>query len=275
MNTILVIFACIIVGAAITYLAATLMIFPGAFVEKCRHPTPENAKNKLIMVDDKIAVYASQQVFPFNKVILFSHGNAQVLADYDEHDGGHFCSPGVIEAQILAKLLGMTVVTYDYPGYGCSKGWPTEKSCIDAAERVMRWLDCPPEQVTLMGHSLGTGPTLALAASHPTVADVWLMAPFTSVLAVPFRIGFGKLDLFDNKAQVQKINRIINIVHGDKDDIINAEHTQRLCKASHHCRYMILDDVGHNDIMLSTQMAALFMSKHIIPRKLSTTSTRL
>lgn len=82
--------------------------------------------------------------------LLFSHGNAADLGMLT----GFYCR--------LVHQLKVNLFSYDYSGYGRSKGKPTEKnlySDIEAAwHELLKRYDIKPENVILYGQSIGTAP---------------------------------------------------------------------------------------------------------------------
>ena len=93
--------------------------------------------------------------------VLFAHGNAEDLG----HGTGH--------AERYAQL-GVSVLSFEYPGYGLSSGKPTEPGTYAAADAAYRYLR---EQVGLEsgaiiahGRSLGGGVMVDLASRfHQTL----------------------------------------------------------------------------------------------------------
>ncbi|KAF2232012.1 alpha/beta-hydrolase [Viridothelium virens] len=83
------------------------------------------------------------------------------------------------------------VLTFDYGGFGRSRGQPTERSvCLDAVTVVhwaLRVANVPPSRIIIFGQSLGTAVSLAVAEhfalqSPPIVfAGHVLVAPFVDV----------------------------------------------------------------------------------------------
>ena len=59
------------------------------------------------------------------------------------------------------------VLTFDYGGFGCSKGTPSEKALLDDAISVVQWAlevaKIPPSRIVIFGQSLGTAVNLAVA----------------------------------------------------------------------------------------------------------------
>ncbi|KAL8945982.1 MAG: hypothetical protein Q9222_007562 [Ikaeria aurantiellina] len=104
------------------------------------------------------------------------------------------------------------VLTFDYRGFGRSKGTPSEYGLIDDAVAVIHWAmnnaGIPPSRILLFSQSLGTAVTLAVlglfATQSPptTFVGAILVAPFTNVptLVATYRIG-GSIPLLSPLAR--------------------------------------------------------------------------
>src|SRR5262249_32955120 len=83
---------------------------------------------------------------PEQGAVLYCHGNAGNLS----HRG-----LGISRWQ---QHLGLSVLIFDYPGYGYSGGKPSESGCYAAADAAYTWLtqvqQVPPERILLYGGSL-------------------------------------------------------------------------------------------------------------------------
>ena len=83
------------------------------------------------------------------KVLIFAHGNACDL--FNVHP----------LLRHWASALGVTVVGFDYPGYGESTGTPSEAGAYRALDTVVDWvkrsMKLPISSIFLCGQSLGTG----------------------------------------------------------------------------------------------------------------------
>jgi len=115
--------------------------------------------------------------------VLFSHGNAEDLGMiYD-----WFVS--------LAHSLKVNVLAYEYSGNGKSKSSSDERNTVLTSEEkcyddilaaytyLTETLETPPEKIVLYGRSLGSGPSIWLAAKTAvagrSVAGVILQVSFT------------------------------------------------------------------------------------------------
>lgn len=109
--------------------------------------------------------------------ILFSHGNAVDLGQMSSFYYG------------LGLKINCNIFSYDYSGYGCSTGSPSEKNLyadIEAAWKVLRnTYGINHENIILYGQSIGTVPTIDLATKHE-VKGVILHSPLMSGMRVAF-----------------------------------------------------------------------------------------
>lgn len=109
--------------------------------------------------------------------ILSSHGNASDLGQMCQF----YCS--------LSTMTGCVIFDYDYSGYGASSGRPSEKDVyadVDCAWQTLQSsYGVPHDRIILFGTSLGTFPSVDLAARR-RVAAVILQSPLTSAIRVFF-----------------------------------------------------------------------------------------
>ncbi len=83
----------------------------------------------------------------------------------------------------VAKDLKCNFCAYDYTGYGQSSGRPSVADTIADVDAVFAWLQrrgVQRQDLILYGQSLGSGPTLDLAAREKRIAGVVLHAAFAS-----------------------------------------------------------------------------------------------
>jgi abhydrolase domain-containing protein 17 len=173
--------------------------------------------------------------------ILYSHGNAEDLAH-------------VLPRLRFLRELGFAVLGYDYRGYGASDGRPAAAAAvrdIDAAyEHLVRERGVPPERILLYGASIGSGPTLDLAAREP-VAGVVLESAFTSAYRVMTHWAVLPFDRFPNIDRIRDVDRPVLVIHGTADRIIPFRHGQALYDAAPGPkRRLWVEAAGHNDVAL-------------------------
>ncbi len=90
------------------------------------------------------------------RTILILHGNAENVAEVSAYAGQRF-----------RQLLQAEVFTVDYRGFGKSDGRPNELGVMQDSNAALDWI-CErsgksPNQILLVGHSLGGGPAVELA----------------------------------------------------------------------------------------------------------------
>ena len=88
----------------------------------------------------------------------------------------------------VAKDLQCNLCAYDYTGYGQSSGRASVADTIADVDAVFAWLlrrGVQRQDIILYGQSLGSGPTLDLAARETSIAGVILHAAFASGARIP------------------------------------------------------------------------------------------
>jgi alpha-beta hydrolase superfamily lysophospholipase len=186
-------------------------------------------------------------------LLILSHGNGS--------DIGHmhrFC-------EHLCSALDIDVLVYDYPQYGHSSGdKASEKKLCASLEAVFEaclQLGWSQTRMFLMGHSLGSVPTLHLASQPQCrVSGVILLAPLASGSRVflqdskyvPTWVA-GSMDfiLFNNMSLIGKVTCPIAIVHGTNDTVVSFKQSEALkLKVRESCLYPTLYvTCGHNDVV--------------------------
>jgi len=183
---------------------------------------------------------------------LYSHANAEDIGTV---------YPWV---KFLAKSLHVSILAYDYTGYGLSQpSIPSEENCyadIDAAyDYLVNERQILPENIVLYGRSLGSGPSCYLAArtaeAGSPVAGLILHAPFLSVFRVVFESGCTLIgDKFPNVDVAPYIRCPVFIIHGTADRIVPFWHGQKLLySVPPYCRTkpLFIDGMGHNHVNVS------------------------
>lgn len=154
--------------------------------------------------------------------ILFFHGNAGEIGD---------------RADRLAyyREQGFGALFVSYRGFGASTGSISEQGFITDALAAYDWLmrrAITPDQILLVGESLGTGVAVQLAAQRK-VAAVALEAPYTSVADVAASIYWWLpvrmllKDTFHSRDHIGRIDVPVLIQNGDQDGIIPVDHGHR------------------------------------------------
>jgi uncharacterized protein len=163
-------------------------------------------------------------------------------------------------AAALARS-GLSVLLFDYRGYGGNPGSPTETGLAADARAARHYLlslpDVRPERIVYLGESLGAAVAVGLAAEHPPAALV-LRSPFPSLADVGRRhypylpVGALLKDRYDALAPIRAVRCPVVVVAGGADDIVPAGLSRRLYDAAAEPkRYVELPGAGHNDPVLA------------------------
>lgn len=181
--------------------------------------------------------------FPVGKegspTLLWGHGNAE--------DAGH--------ARGLARGLqaqGIGVLIYDYPGYGHSKGQPSEEGTYRSADAAFEYLTVVEKKngksIVLLGQSVGGGPSVYLAEKGEA-AGLVLISPFKSAFRVVTKVKVLPWDRFDNFKRILNVEIPLLLVHGDSDEVVPFSHGQALFERHKGEKtFLRLEGVGHNDL---------------------------
>jgi pimeloyl-ACP methyl ester carboxylesterase len=89
----------------------------------------------------------------------------------------------------------------------------------------------PPERIILYGYSVGTGPSVYLAARRP-VAGLILESPFVSTFRVMTKIPLFPVDKLRNLHEIKRVHCPVLVLHGTRDTIIPFWHGQQVFAAS-------------------------------------------
>ncbi|MGH2537012.1 MAG: alpha/beta hydrolase [Candidatus Promineifilaceae bacterium] len=137
--------------------------------------------------------------------------------------------------------LPANVLAVEYPGYAGGRTRPSERGCYQAAEAGWRIVTgakgIAPEQVILLGHSLGSAVAVYLAA-RVGLGGLVIQSGFTSVpdmAALAFRYLPARLFVWtkmNSQARLAGCRCPVLILHSADDEHIPVAHAQRLFQAS-------------------------------------------
>jgi fermentation-respiration switch protein FrsA (DUF1100 family) len=159
-----------------------------------------------------------------DRVFVISHGNAGNIGDRSEL------------GQYVRQELQSAVFLYDYRGYGRSEGKPSEAGLYSDLRGALRYVGArgyAPDEIYLMGQSLGTAVTVEVA-SRENVAGIILEAPFPGVqelvrsytFSIP--VDYFLSARFDSDSKIQAVRSPIAVIHARKDPVIPFVLGQRL-----------------------------------------------
>lgn len=153
--------------------------------------------------------------------------------------------------------LGLSVLLFDYRGYGGNPGRPSEKGLAADARAAQAWLaeepEVDPDRIVYFGESLGAAVAVGLAADRPPAALV-LRSPFTSLADVArvhypwLPLGRMLVDRYRSIDRIGSLTTPVMVIAGDRDDIVPESLSKRLYDAAHEPkRYLLVPGAGHND----------------------------
>ncbi|XP_042502686.1 alpha/beta hydrolase domain-containing protein 17C-like isoform X2 [Macadamia integrifolia] len=156
-----------------------------------------------------VAIYVRHPMA--TSTVLYSHGNAADLGQMYEL---------FIE---LSIHLRVNLLGYDYSGYGQASGKPSEQNTYADIEAAYKCIEenygAKQEDIILYGQSVGSGPTLDLAARLPRLRAVVLHSPILSGLRVMYPV---------------KRSYWFDIYKGTSDEVVDCSHGKQLWEL---CKY--------------------------------------
>jgi fermentation-respiration switch protein FrsA (DUF1100 family) len=184
-----------------------------------------------------------------------------------------------LRAPLAAALssAGLSVLLFDYRGYGGNPGIPSEEGLAADARAARAFLAARPEidsnRIAYFGESLGAAVAVRLALESPQVALV-LRSPFTSLTDVG-RLHYPWLPvvalLADRYPSISRIARLASpllVIAGDRDNLVPAELSRRLYEsACEPKQFVLVAGADHNSPQLldgSEMINAMvrFLRKH-------------
>ena len=219
------------------------------FPEPGTPPPPAGVADVFFTAADGIRLHAWWAEAPDARATLvWSHGN-----------GGNIAGRSVVLRGLAARSV--SVLAYDYRGYGRSEGSPTEAGVYAdalAAYDHVRGRGVPASRIVAFGESLGSAVSVHLASKREC-AGLVLVSPMTRLQDVA-RVHYGPLamlagDGFDAIGLIPKIKRPILIAHGDEDEIVPFELGVKLFEAANEPKkFLRVEGAHHNDVFASTEL---------------------
>lgn len=187
-------------------------------------------------------------------VVLFCHGNGGNVAEWAE------------VLRILHDRQRVTVLGFDYRGYGRSEGTPSEAGVLSDARAARTWLarreGIAENRIVLMGRSLGGAVAVDLATDG--ARGLILESTFTSLpevgqatmpslpVAMSMRMSFNSL------AKIGTYHGPLLQSHGTADRLIPFAMGRRLFEAANEPKQFVAIQGGdHNDPQSEEYYAAL------------------
>jgi fermentation-respiration switch protein FrsA (DUF1100 family) len=177
--------------------------------------------------------------------ILYCHGNGEDISLVGEW------------AAELGERLQATVFIFDYRGYGHSEGRPNEAGCIADGNAAQHWLaekaGIKPNNIVLMGRSLGSAVAVALAAENGAralvIENAFPTMPDVAAIHYPWLpVHWIMSNRYDNLSRIQKYHGPLLQSHGARDELIPISLARRLYDAapSQPKQWLEFAGLGHN-----------------------------
>lgn len=216
---IVILFCFLALGVMATLLKRNALFFPERYPSglwnTSRFPSPPT--EHFINTSDGVRLHSwlfrSSRIDP---LLIWYHGN-----------GGNLTHRADIAAELARR--GVSVLLFDYRGYGRSQGRPTERGLYEDGTAVYDFardsLGLKPEDIVVYGESLG-GPYAAHVAASRGARCVIIENSFSSLTSVakavypylPFR--FFISDSLRTTHWLNKANVPVLIMHGRRDRVI-------------------------------------------------------
>lgn len=193
-----------------------------------------------------------------NPLVIFFGGNAQNSSNtlYNYY-----------QSKTMKDVFGnYNLLLIDYPGYGMSKGKPSDDSMFIASKYIFEYAtkmnEVNIDNIVIMGYSIGTG-IASYCASENNASGLILVAPYDKVLSLyndaidSFHGSVASLAKysFDSSTYAENVTEPTLIFTSKKDEVINYKHSLDL--AGHFSKLddvVILDNVNHNGYFSQTEV---------------------
>jgi fermentation-respiration switch protein FrsA (DUF1100 family) len=196
-------------------------------------------------------------------VVLYCHGNGGNLA-------GRASS-----LKFLQEQMGVSVLIFDYRGYGRSEGKATVAGAFADASaartELAKLANVNESDIVLMGRSLGGAIAIQLAADAPPRGLI-VESSFSSLREAASE-HFPKLawlvpkNKLDSAQAIPEIQCPLLQSHGDADRVISYESGRRLFAAAKHPKHFVtLAGIGHNDRPTREYYDAMADFLHALPK---------
>jgi pimeloyl-ACP methyl ester carboxylesterase len=175
-------------------------------------------------------------------VVFFLHGNAGSLQSW------------FVNADFYRRL-NLDLFMIDYRGFGKSSGRIENEAQLHSDVRAA-WASIASryqgQRRIFLGRSLGTGLAAALAAEVQPELTV-LVSPYFSMQGMashhyPWVPGAVLRYPLRTDAVLPQIKGPLLLVHGEKDELIPPDNSERLLRLSIQARYLHVPGAAHNDL---------------------------
>lgn len=184
----------------------------------------------------------------WSAAVVHLHGNAENMTSH-------------VTGSLFLPELGHSVITFDYSGYGSSKGAPTLAAIQDDARAVFRHIFADPgtfgDKVFAFGQSMGAYTLARVLPDFPLLKGAVLEAGLHSFHAL-FSEAYPQLknevpDEGYSALETLPLSTVPKLfIHGTSDQVVPYTHSVTMHEvAAEPKELMLLDGVGHIDAFVS------------------------
>lgn len=180
--------------------------------------------------------------------VLFSHGNGGSVSLWSD------------AAKVWRDHHRVSVLLYDYRGYGKSDGSPNEAGILQDARAARAWLasraGIGEQDIIQFGQSLGGAVAVDLAARDGTRGLI-LSRTFSSLRDVAAQkfpwvpVRFLMRHKLDSVSKIADYHGPTLICHGDADPVVPLEFARKLFAAANEPKRFVVDPGGDHNCSLS------------------------
>ena len=194
------------------------------------HPRPDHSVSAQIPGLLELAIPVEPDIFLGAKlhiadkadpVILFFHGNGEIVSDYDDLGG-------------IYTHMGINFLAVDYRGYGRSNGFPTVSGMMGDCHVVFDFVKNELKKrgysgpLIVMGRSLGSASAIELAASYEEeINGLIIESGFAYLIPLLQLIGVNTQVLkiqdqnpLQHTVKIRQFKRPVLLIHAEHDHII-------------------------------------------------------
>lgn len=225
-----------------------LIFIPTRYPEGNWHPAAFSPEDAWFTSDDGIRLHGWYLPKKNAKAaVLFCHGNGGNITHRDE------------ALEMLHEYVGVSVLIFDYRGYGRSEGRPSERGVLADARAARKWLaarqNIAETDIVLLGESIGGAVAVDLAAYDGARALI-LQSTFDNLPNVAayhypwLPIRWAMRSRFDSASKIPLYHGPLLQSHGDKDTIVPYHFGKALFQAANEPKiFLELPGHNHNDFL--------------------------
>lgn len=215
-------------------------------------PFPENLPGNLPMEDVRFESSDGTRLHGW----FIEHSNPRAVALFCHGNAGNIASRAPT-LWMLNQRHQLSVMTFDYRGYGQSEGVPNEAGILRDARAARAWLAArtgvAERDILLMGRSLGGAVAVDLAARDGArglvLASTFSSLPDVAAAHMPWALPHLLMtQRFNSRSKIKGYYGPLLQSHGDADSIIPIESGRDLfAQARGPKKFLVIEGADHND----------------------------